>query len=116
MAIGSLAQETIDSAFEALGEAADYRALVAGILQAPVSVLLIPTARDSIERTWEQARVRPEASFDVRKTEIAAPTKGGTLQFTTGPLLGLTFKIVSEPHKDDRIGLIWTMGSMKVTT
>lgn len=110
MAFNDLAQETVAQAFEALGEAAEYRAFVAGVLQAPVpGILLMPTTRNDIEREWEQSRVRDETMFDVQVAQLATLPRQS--RFT---LLGATWEVNSEPHRDDRLGLVWTFGCRKV--
>jgi len=110
MSFTDLAQEAVAIAFETLGEVAEYRAFVGGVLQPMVpGILVMPTTRDDIAREWEQNRVRYETLLDVQVAQLATIPKGS--QFT---FLGATWEVSGEPHRDDIRGLVWTFGCKKV--
>lgn len=110
MSTRDLAQQTLATAFLELGEAAEFRAKVGGVLQPPVAgILLMPTTRDDIEAQWESNRVRKETLFDVQVAQVATVPVGS--RFT---LFGKTWEVSGEPHRDDRLGLVWTFGCKEV--
>lgn len=101
----ALAQETLDSAYEILGEAATYTQVIGGMTQAPVSVTVQPVTREVIDQPFDQPRVKTDTMFRVRKSEIAEPVQGGIITFND-----IEWTITAKPRLRDERGLEWELG------
>lgn len=109
MSMRDLAQDAIDRAFATLGEACAYEHFAGGELQPAEPITAMPTSRDIVDRQWDVSRVRPEASFDIRRSEVTKPSKGSEITFAGG-----TYKVLGEPYNKDKLGLVWIVGCAKV--
>jgi len=100
-----LANRTLDTTYERLGEAATYYPLVGGMLQAYQPVTVMPTTRDIEVQPFEQARVKTDTFFRVRVSQVPAPTQNGMIVYE-----GIEWTITAAPRRLDPLGLEWELG------
>lgn len=101
----NLANRTLDSVYDRLGEAATYYPLVGGVLQAALSVTVMPTTREIEVQPFDQTRVKTDTYFRVRASQIPAPTQDGMIVHA-----GIEWTITAAPRRLDPLGLEWELG------
>jgi hypothetical protein len=91
--------------------AAQYTAPGGG---SPVSCSIVLDKRDIGSRPDDGRPVAGQVTIEVRKSELAAPAKGG--QFTPGTIQAgvfvsgpTTYTVMNRPAVEDEDGLIWKM-------
>jgi hypothetical protein len=98
----NLANRTLDSAYERLGE---VDPLTGGMLQLGQPVTVMPTTREIEVQLFDQARVKTDTYFRVRVSEVPAPSQNGIIVHK-----GIEWMITAAPRRLDPLGLEWELG------
>jgi hypothetical protein len=96
----SLERIAVDASFAIWGKAASY--LPPGGGGAPTPCIVIRDARDRTMTGLTGRPVMQGTVIEVRRSEIAAPAKGGTFAID-----GSSFSIEGDPESEDPERLVW---------
>jgi hypothetical protein len=109
MTAASLEQIAVDATFAVWGKAAIY-APPGG--EAPISCIAIRHIGDRRITGLSGRPVMSGAIIEVRRSEVAAPAKGGIFTFIEN---GAAFQVVSDPEAADPERLVWACSAQSMS-